>query len=1358
MFLLLTFLSFSVAHAANITVTNTADSGAGSLRMAVTMASAGDVIVFAGSANGTISLSTGEITLDKNLSIVGNGIGNTVISGGNASRIFNVTNSAVVGLRLLTLADGMAAMSGGALQNMDGDVTLDEVLVTNSSAMGTAGTMGGGGVHNAGTMLIKNSFISNNDAVQGSGSGGGILNSLGGTLTVLRTMVNGNEANRAGGGIEEASGAEGGFTMREGTLSGNTVYASPGNGGGIHVGGGGTTSIALVTIDGNTAGQEGGGVWNAGNMTLGRNTITNNVALGTDADDGGGGVFNQSGTVTINGGMIAGNTATATFAEGNATNPGGPTDDSPGSGSGGGILTRMNTTLNVINVRIMNNEANRAGGGVEIRGGTVAFRGGVISGNTVYASPGNGGGMHTGGGTINIESTIFDRNTAGQEGGGVWNAGTMTLKRTRITNNVALGTDADDGGGGVFGKAGSIVITGGEISGNSATATFAEGNATEEDGPADDSPGSGSGGGILNAPGASITILGTTIVNNEANRAGGGIENANGSLQVRGGTISNNVVNTSPGNGGGIHLGGPESTASISGATITENSAGSEGGGVWNSTGTMTLKDNTIDDNVALGNMSENGGGGAYNDGGTMTIVRGSVSGNTATVGAASGGGILNAPGGTLRLNGVTVDGNETNRAGGGIEDASGTSGGFSVRGGSISNNIVNTSPGNGGGIHIGGGGDSDIAFTVIDGNTAGSEGGGVWNSGGTMTLGRVTISNNEAFGELTNAMEQNGGGGAYNDGGTMNIRGGSITGNMAVMGAGSGGGVLNAAGGTLSIQGVSITGNTANRAGGGIEDASGSGTMVSISSSLINDNTVNTSPGNGGGIHVGGDGSITVTGGTVSGNTAGAEGGGLWNNTGTMTVTGTVIDGNTATGNMSDHGGGGLFNNGGTMILDNVTVTTNTATGTGGSGGGLLSTDGTVTVSNATFDANTSVRAGGAVEQIDGEYVSTDVTYTNNITGGSPGNGGAFHTTAPNSALSSFTGGVMSGNSASNEGGALWNNALSLMTVESVMIMGNTVTNAGTSDAIAGGGGIYNNGGEVEVTTSTIAGNSAGTGTFSGGGGIANDVGGIFTLTSSTVSGNSTPGGGGGIANTMSTMTITNSTIADNSAGSGGGYAQASNGDLTVSGSAFSGNSANLGGGDFANDGTGVVTSLGFNLVEDDGSTFPATGSGTDIEGVSADLAPLANNGGTLTTHQPNCGSPLIDAGDSGDSSPDQIGQAVFGGTRDIGAFELQDPCTAGRFVTDGTELAGSTAEIQQVVSIFPNPAAGNHANVRIPASFDGNATLRIVRANGNLYGQRTVKAGLLVLPLADMPAGTYTVQVVDGDKMETTRLIVIK
>src|SRR6516225_1655554 len=64
-----------------LTVTNLLDSGAGSLRGQIAAAAAGDTIVFATGLSGTITLSSGELDITRNLTIQGPGAGTITVSG-----------------------------------------------------------------------------------------------------------------------------------------------------------------------------------------------------------------------------------------------------------------------------------------------------------------------------------------------------------------------------------------------------------------------------------------------------------------------------------------------------------------------------------------------------------------------------------------------------------------------------------------------------------------------------------------------------------------------------------------------------------------------------------------------------------------------------------------------------------------------------------------------------------------------------------------------------------------------------------------------------------------------------------------------------------------------------------------------------------------------------------------------------------------------------------------------------------------------------------------------------------------------------------------------------------------------------
>ena len=102
-----------------ITVTNTNDSGAGSLRQAIADAQSGDTIQFDPAVN-AITLAS-ELVLDDlgQLTILGPGTENLTISGDNNSRIFSLTNSTMA-ISGLTLANGKAPDGATGFSGEDG--------------------------------------------------------------------------------------------------------------------------------------------------------------------------------------------------------------------------------------------------------------------------------------------------------------------------------------------------------------------------------------------------------------------------------------------------------------------------------------------------------------------------------------------------------------------------------------------------------------------------------------------------------------------------------------------------------------------------------------------------------------------------------------------------------------------------------------------------------------------------------------------------------------------------------------------------------------------------------------------------------------------------------------------------------------------------------------------------------------------------------------------------------------------------------------------------------------------------------------------------------------------------------------
>jgi hypothetical protein len=103
-----------VARAATITVTNTNDSGAGSLRQAIASAASGDTITFAPSVTGPIILTSGELPIATSLEIDGPSGGRQAIDGNKSSRVFEISAGATVTLANLQIQNGVG-MSSGAL-------------------------------------------------------------------------------------------------------------------------------------------------------------------------------------------------------------------------------------------------------------------------------------------------------------------------------------------------------------------------------------------------------------------------------------------------------------------------------------------------------------------------------------------------------------------------------------------------------------------------------------------------------------------------------------------------------------------------------------------------------------------------------------------------------------------------------------------------------------------------------------------------------------------------------------------------------------------------------------------------------------------------------------------------------------------------------------------------------------------------------------------------------------------------------------------------------------------------------------------------------------------------------------------
>src|SRR6266705_780494 len=198
------------AHATTIIVTNTNDNGSGSLRQALAVANNGDTIDATG-ISGAISLISGELLVNKSVTINGAGADVLAVDGNAAGRVFFITLGETVTISGFTIRNGHAGNAGGGIDNEDGST----VTVTNCTLSGNSAGLGGG-MFNVGMLAITSSTLSNNSA----SLGGGVFNTE--TFQIGDTILN--------------MGASGANIANFGTVTSLGYNLSSDNGGGVLTG------------------------------------------------------------------------------------------------------------------------------------------------------------------------------------------------------------------------------------------------------------------------------------------------------------------------------------------------------------------------------------------------------------------------------------------------------------------------------------------------------------------------------------------------------------------------------------------------------------------------------------------------------------------------------------------------------------------------------------------------------------------------------------------------------------------------------------------------------------------------------------------------------------------------------------------------------------------------------------------------------------------------------------------------------------------------------------------------------------------------------------------------------------------
>ena len=1070
-----------------------------------------------------------------------------------------------------------------------------------------------------------------------------------GTLTIEGggvITVDGNMSDRV---FEVTSGANATFdalTITHGRVTGANV------GGGIL--NAGTLTLTNSTVSDSMSADNGAGIYNTGSLTLTDSTVSGNVSQNVA-----GGIL-TSGTLIMDGSTISDNSgagnAGAIYASGGTVTVTDSTlsGNKAPSGNAGGILANSAANVKLINSTISGNSSAYRGGGLLLVNGTMTVINSTISEN----SSTTGGGIATwasGTMTIDLNNSIVADNTSG--GDCVLGAGTINAQNSLIGDNLDCvnGTNSNN----LTGDPSLGTLTGSPAyfplnlnspainAGDNALAKDANGNPLTTDEVGNTRV---SGGTVdMGAYEAQCPAFPHTVAAGDVNDLIFSITCANNDLSddvinLTDSTYTLTAINNSEG-GSNNGLPAIRDAASVDTLTINGNGATITRDGAAPNFRLFYLElgaDLTLD-NLTLMNGASASGGSIYIAGSTLTVSDSTLFSNSANTGGA-----IFINNGIVTLTNSTLSGNST------------------------------SDPDSGGGIFINLGYLTLTNSTVAE-NSAPDTSGGIVLIGGTLTLNNSIVANND--GDCTR------GGGTINaqnslimDGltcvngtNTNNLTGdpslGALTGSPAYFPLNSDSPAIDAGDNALAVDADSnplTTDEAGNTRIQGLAVDMGAYEAPPFPDVSISPATLTLAEGT--------SGDLTITR-TI-------------NTTDAVDVTVTVMRGGGMTS--GDYALSGALSGtpSGTQIITipantpSVTVSVaalldavgaeadETLSFTLESGSGYtLSTPTSAVVTIAANDltvTNLANSGTGSLRQavLNANSFSSDDTITFTISG--------------MITLSSQIDIVNNGSVTIEGGGAIiingnnHNRVLSLAS-GAVVTLDQLEIRRGKANS---GAAITHRGASLTILRSTISDSAAINGTT--GGGIFSNA--ALLIIDSTISGNSAAGSGGGIYVNKGTTTIVNSTVSNNSASSGGGLYVQSTGSATLNNSIV----ANSGGGDCSNSGTVTVQN---SLIEDS-----SCGISDGVNGNRIGDPSLGTLTGSPAYYPLNTDSIAINAGDNALAldengatlSTDEPGNTrIQHGTVDMGAYEIS--LTAPSIDTqpqDTTIFSGQTADLSVVAT----------------------------------------------------------------------------
>ncbi|MGO9468832.1 MAG: choice-of-anchor Q domain-containing protein [Isosphaeraceae bacterium] len=625
---------------ANLVTINGADAiGIFSVANGTTATIAGLTLTNGNAASGGGIVNQGTLTL-SNCTVTGNNATST--SGGG------IYNSGTLSLSNCTVTGNSATSSGGGIYNK-GTLNLNNCTVGTSTGINTASSGGsiynsgaltatdctvtgkstgalgvGGGIENVDTTTLINSTVSNSSSPV---AGGGIYSS--GTLILANCTIASNQTGGSGGGNGGGIENEGVLSLTSCTIANNkaAIY-----GGGISVGGDSTsTTLANTIVAGNSAGSNSDGPDISGTVnSLGYNLIGNNSGSGgfgpTDLQGTASNPLNPLlGQLQNNGGptptMALSPGSPAIDAGSNVLIPSAITTDQRGFAriaNGlvdiGAFEVQVYTAYSTADsgggsLRNALNNANQAGGSVVVVTATgvigLASALPTITQSVQILGPGannlvvSGSGLYqvfniNSGSSVTIAGlTISDGMVSNNDGGGIENAGALTLTDCTVANNAATGSVVNEPTGGGIYNSGTVTATRCTIANNSAVLD---------------------GGGIDND--GTVILANCTIAGNQTSGDGGGIQNE-GVLSATNCTIANNSAAL---DGGGISVGVNSTSTTLANTIVGGNSAasGPDVSGMVTSKGYNLIgnpsggsgfaNNDTLGKNPVIGILQNNGG------------------------------------------------------------------------------------------------------------------------------------------------------------------------------------------------------------------------------------------------------------------------------------------------------------------------------------------------------------------------------------------------------------------------------------------------------------------------------------------------------------------------------------------------------------------------------------------------------------------------------------------------------------------------------------------------------------------------------------------------------------------------------